>query len=166
MTLDQSVTARFTTTGGGTGGGGGGGTGGGGGSGSGGGSGGGGHTTSAPKCVLAAGNGIPLKTTRSAPAGMLAVTVKCNEDATATVSGTLTIRTKSGRRTKTTTVSLGPVRAVIRSGVAAVERLRLPASAIRALRRGASESVLVKLTATNPHGTNRATTTVAHLRRA
>jgi hypothetical protein len=159
MSSNQSVTATFNATGGG-----GGGSGGGGGGGSGGG--GGGPVTPAPKCTLAPAAGIPLKKTRSAPAGTLAVTVKCNENTSITVSGTLTIRSKSGRRTKTTTASLGAVRAAVKSGVATIERLKLPASAMTALRRGASESALISLIATNVNGTSRASATVRRLRRA
>jgi 5-hydroxyisourate hydrolase-like protein (transthyretin family) len=160
LTMDgsQAVAATFDPVG--TGG-----TGGSGGSGGTGGNGG-GHATPAPKCTLLASRAISRKNSGTRPADSLGVTVRCDQAAAIALSGKLTIRTTSRRKTKTTTSSLGTMRASVRGGVAAIEGLKLPAAALNALRRGAGESVVLSLVATNAHGTNRTSATVSHLRRA
>jgi hypothetical protein len=126
----------------------------------------GGHPTSAPRCTLSPSSRVSLTRSKRAPAGALAVTVRCDQAASITLAGKLTIRARSGRRTRTVTVSLGTTRARVGAGTATTERLKLSAAALRALRNGAGESAVLKLTATNAHGTNHSSATVLHLRRA
>jgi hypothetical protein len=94
------------------------------------------------------------------------VTIRCDQGASIVLAGKLTIRTGSGRRARTVTVSLGTTRGRVRAGTATTQRLNLSAAALRALRHRASESAVLKLTATNANGTNHSSATVLHLRRA
>ena len=94
------------------------------------------------------------------------MSVRCDQDASIALGGKLTIRTRSRHGMRITSVSLARTRGSVRAGKATTERLKLSTSALRELERGARVSAILTLTASNVHGTNRASAGVLHLRRA
>ena len=99
--------------------------------------------------------------------GTLTLKLSCNQAAAGTLSGKLTERigkkpAHGEQRAKT--FSLRGTHVSLRAGVPIGLVIKLPADALTALSRGASESLTLTLTATNANGTRKVTTTVPRLR--
>ncbi|MHB8694146.1 MAG: Vgb family protein [Solirubrobacteraceae bacterium] len=89
--------------------------------------------------------------------GTVSLLASCNQAATVTLAGTLT--QVLGKHAKT--VGLPTLHASLNAGTAAVLAVKLPATALAALRHGAKASAAFTLTATNANGTSHASATVA-----
>jgi hypothetical protein len=116
-----------------------------------------------PSCSLSVvSNKIALRRRRkSPPVDMLAVAVKCNQAASARVSGALTehLGRKHSKRFK-----LGPLTAAVPAGVEHTVDLKLPAAAIKGLKHGRKESASLALAASDANGAGTARASVGHLR--
>jgi hypothetical protein len=116
-----------------------------------------------PSCSLSVvSSKIALRKRRkSQPVDMLAVAVKCNQAASARVSGAGSERLsrKHAKRFK-----LGPLTASVPAGVEHIFDLKLPASAIKGLKHGRKESASLALAASNANGTGTARASAGHLR--
>jgi hypothetical protein len=116
-----------------------------------------------PSCSLSVVSGkIALRKKRkSPPVDALVVVVKCSQAASARVSGTVSeeVTRKRSKRFK-----LGSVSAAVSAGVGHAFDLKLPASAIKALKHGHKESVSLSLTASNANGSATARRSVSRLR--
>ena len=120
-----------------------------------------------PRCTIhPRSNKVQTKGKPKSKIGKLTVSVTCTESATATVRAKLKAQGKKPRhgKAKTRTFSLGAVHGSAGANVALTLAMKLPASALTALKRGEKESVVFMLKATNANGTATATATIARLR--
>ncbi len=104
------------------------------------------------------------------PAGVLGLTVRCNQAAAVTLTGKITAAIKltppagkSQRRTKTETFALAAIHGNPSAGRALTLTVKLPKTALAALRAGARESALFTLRAANANGTSTTTATIPRL---
>lgn len=108
-----------------------------------------------------------VSSTGKVRARALAIHLACDQTAQVRLRATLTdkrtITVHRHRKTKTTRYRLAAVAATARAGRTVVVKLRLPASAVADLMRGAKQSVAVRLTATSASGTSRMTSTISRL---
>jgi hypothetical protein len=117
------------------------------------------------KVLLAAPKGKPKK---GAPKpGTVSLTVKCNQAGKVKLTGTLTqligSKPKHGKQ-RSKTYKLGPASGTVKAGHGLTLTIKLPTAGVTALGKGAKESAMFTLTATNANGTGRATTKIATLR--
>jgi putative cell wall-binding protein len=110
------------------------------------------------KCTLKVkSNKVPVKKGKKG-FGTVTATVRCNQAAKVSLSGSLRERVSKKR---TTTFKLGPVRASVRANVTKSLVLKLPTAARNALKAKKSESLKLTVTATNANGKSTATATVS-----
>jgi streptogramin lyase len=103
----------------------------------------------APKCTL------------KRKANPLVMSVRCDQSARATVTGTLTERLSKKKHKR---FGLGPARKAVNAGVAVTVTLKLPKAALNGLKHHKKESAVVKLTATNANGTAHASVKISRIR--
>lgn len=104
-----------------------------------------------PRCTLKR-NGRPKR-------GRLKVRVRCDQAAAVRLSGLVKISIKraGGHPRKKKSLKLKTLRASLSAGVPLTLAVKLPKAALSARKRGAKESILLTLTATNGNGTRKAT---------
>jgi uncharacterized membrane protein len=125
---------------------------------------------SPPKCTLKAQSDKVLlkasKKTKGTP-GTLAVSVKCNQSASASVGGVVVElvgkKPKHGKQ-KTKTFKLKAVRKPVSAGKTTSFTLKLPGSALKALKAGAKESVALTLVASNVNGSGQSAAAIGRLK--
>jgi hypothetical protein len=107
----------------------------------------------APQCALKAlSRKIALrkpKNRHGAPADTLLLSVRCDQGASVTVKGTITVKPRHGRKRH---VGLAMQHTTVLANVAKTLRAKLPKAAFTALKRKAKATVALKLTATNANG--------------
>jgi hypothetical protein len=117
----------------------------------------------APTCTLrVTTTKVPLKKRHKAKPGTLPLKASCDQAAAGTLSGTI----KAVIRKKTKTFHLRPVHISLTAGAAELVTVKLPGSALKALKRKAKESVTFQLAVSNANGTAAATAKVPRLRGA
>lgn len=115
--------------------------------------------------LLAARKGKAAK--RAPEPGTIALAVKCDQAGTVKLTGTLTqligAKAKHGKQ-KPKTYKLGPVSGSVKAGKSLTLTVKLPAAAVSALAKGATESATFTGAVVGPAGGGRATTKLATLR--
>lgn len=127
--------------------------------------------TPAPICRLQVRSGvIPLSAHRRKgsknvpqPKNTLAVSVTCDQAASATIRGVITEHIRRGHKTISKTVALAARVLLINANGTLSATLNVPASALGALKRGIAESAALVLTGVNANGKSIATAKVARL---
>jgi hypothetical protein len=116
----------------------------------------------APKCTLKVKSSkVTLKKGKKGY-GRFTVSVRCNQGARVSLSGTLS--EKLGKK-RAKTFHVGPVRSSVKANVTKNVTVKLPARALTGLKQKARESVKLTVTATNSNGTTRARATIGRLKR-
>jgi hypothetical protein len=107
------------------------------------------------------------------PKGVLTLTVRCDQAARVTITGTLNelIKMKTSRKHHRSTATgvafrLGPVSASAKARTTLTITLKLPSAAIAGLRKKRKESVTLALTAKNANGSGKAAATIRALKPA
>ena len=121
-------------------------------------------TTQGARVYVAATNGKHPK--KHPPFGVLKLAVRCDQTAAVTLTGRITavIKLKRGKkRTQTMAFTISAVGGTATAGEPLTMPVRLPKAALAALERGARESVLFALRATNANGTGAASAKIARL---
>jgi hypothetical protein len=115
-----------------------------------------------PKCALkTTGSKVKLSGSR---AGFVTLKVTCDHAVSFTLAGRVTIKTKSGHKTKTSHTAVKAVRGSAKAGVTRKVTLKLPKAALLKLKQRASESVAFTLTAKDANGSCKTTASIKHLR--
>ena len=115
-----------------------------------------------PHCtVRSTASKVALNGTR---AGVLTLKIRCSQAVSFTLGGKITIKTKVGKKTKTSHASVKAAHGSARAGVTRKVRLKVPKAALTKLKQHAAESISFSLTARNANGTTRATASIRHLR--
>jgi hypothetical protein len=121
-------------------------------------------TTQGARVYVAATHGKHPK--KHPPFGVLKLAVRCDQTAAVTLTGRITavIKLKRGKkRTQTMAFTISAVGGTATAGETLTMTVRLPKAALAALERGARESVLFALRATNANGTGTASAKIARL---
>jgi Divergent InlB B-repeat domain/NHL repeat len=108
----------------------------------------------------------PKKQKKHPPFGVLKLAVRCDQTAAVTLTGRITavIKLKRGKkRTQTKAFTISAVGGTATAGETLTMTVNLPKAALAALERGARETVLFALRATNANGTGTASAKIARL---
>ena len=116
----------------------------------------------APRCTLRA-TGAKV-TPKGAKAEALTLKVACNQAVSFSLTGKVTIKTKTEHKTKTSQLSLKAKHGNDKAGTTLSVSMKLPKAALSKLKKHAAESVAFRLTAKNANGSRTATATIKHLR--
>jgi hypothetical protein len=138
-----------------------------------------------PTCTLTASSSVAVahdvasatrkhkKKKAKKPKGVLTLTVRCDQAARVTITGTLNelIKMKTSRKHHRSTATgvafrLGPVSASAKARTTLTITLKLPSAAIAGLRKKRKESVTLALTAKNANGSGKAAATIRALKPA
>jgi hypothetical protein len=109
-----------------------------------------------PKCSIVAKSSKVHSGGKKSARGKVSVTAECNQAASLKLTGTLKRGTKTWR--------LGPAKATAKASAKVRFALKLPASAFKALKQGAKESLALTLSASNKNGASQATAAIKQLR--
>ncbi len=97
--------------------------------------------------------------------GKLVLIVGCDQQASIEITGKLTELDKTSKHhTRIRTFKLGPIGASLPAGANTVEKITLPAGALKALAQNKHESATLILTATNTAGTTRSTIKIVRIK--
>jgi hypothetical protein len=96
------------------------------------------------------------------PKGVLKLTAKCNQAVQLRLTGAITAKSKP----KSKTFAISPIGATAKANRSLTLTVKLPKAALKALRKGATESAAFKLTVTNANGTSTARAKIAKLKLA
>jgi hypothetical protein len=99
-------------------------------------------------------------------AGWVALIARCNQNANATLNGSVRLvgkKRKHGRQ-RTKVFQLGTVHATLKAGIATVLQMQLPAALVKAAQPGTTGSAAFTLSTSNANGTSGATVRISRLR--